>query len=180
MRKELGIIGGLGLGAGLVYLLDPHSGKRRRAVARDKAKHVWRASEKAVEKTSRDLGNRARGFMASVKPAIKEVSDDVLVDRVRSAIGHVVSIPGAIQVTAEMGKVTLAGSVLKQELPALLSKVASVRGVKDLRNRLSLQPGTAAPRRWLKALLWTAGSALTLWGGRHPAARGQMRRILGT
>ena len=181
MRKELGILGGLGLGAGLVYLLDPHRGKRRRAVARDKAKHIWRVSEKAVKKTSRDLGNRARGLVAAVKPAgTKEVSDEVLADRVRSAMGHAVSTSGAIQVTANQGKVTLVGSVLKKELPGLLAKVSSVRNVSEVLNRLSVQDTNPAKRRWLKPLLWTAGSALAVLGGSHPATRGRMRRILGT
>ena len=37
MTKESALIGGAGLGAGLMYLLDPDRGKRRRALVRDQA-----------------------------------------------------------------------------------------------------------------------------------------------
>jgi osmotically-inducible protein OsmY len=172
MRKEFGIVGGLGLGAGLIYLFDPRSGRRRRAVVRDQARHLWRASGKTVEKTSRDLGNRARGLVASLQSAGEDVSDDVLVDRVRSAIGHVISNVGNIEVTAKNGKITLVGSVLKKELPALLSRVSSVRNVREVVNRLSVQKAVAPKRSWLRPLLWTAGSAIALLGSSQ-----QIRRI---
>jgi hypothetical protein len=42
------LIGGLGLGAGLMYVFDPDRGKRRRAMARDKAESLWKDSGRAV------------------------------------------------------------------------------------------------------------------------------------
>jgi osmotically-inducible protein OsmY len=58
----------------------------------------------------------------------EEVSDEVLVDRVRAKMGRVVSHPGAIKVTAEQGRVTLSGAVLEHEHEELLQAVRSVRG----------------------------------------------------
>src|SRR5437016_3177049 len=60
-------VGLIGLGAGLMYLLDPDKGRRRRALARDKAKSLWRRSEQIAAKTSRDLGNRARGVASETR-----------------------------------------------------------------------------------------------------------------
>src|SRR5215467_14448230 len=102
-RLGVGIAGTAGLGAGLMFLLDPHMGSRRRAILRDKLISFMRLAAWAADKTSRDLRNRIYGTVASTKSRFREtaVSDDVLVERVRSQLGRAVSHPHAIQVTAK-------------------------------------------------------------------------------
>ena len=121
---------GAGLGAGLMYLLDPQAGGRRRAVARDKALHLLKEGGAAARKTSRDLGNRTRGLVAEAGSRLRrtELDDEILRDRVRSKIGHVVSHPHAVEVTAEGGRVLLSGPVLASEasrlgMPNLMSEL---------------------------------------------------------
>src|SRR5437764_8887633 len=82
---------GAGLGAGLMYLLDPQGGRRRRAVARDKAASALNKGGDAVKKTSRDLGNRTKGLVAQVGSRLRQgedvqVDDEVLCNRVRSKL----------------------------------------------------------------------------------------------
>ena len=48
MRATWWTVGGVGLGAGLMYLADPRSGRRRRAVAQDKAFHAMHEAENAA------------------------------------------------------------------------------------------------------------------------------------
>ncbi|MEW6208553.1 MAG: SRPBCC family protein [Acidobacteriota bacterium] len=138
MNKKLTLIGGIGLGAGLMYLFDPDRGKRRRARLRDKAAHGARVVSNAIDKTSRDLGNRVDGLIARVESLFtcKETSDTVLAARVRSKIGRVISHPKAIEVKAEQGRVRLSGPVWASEVERLLSCVASVPGVKEVINSL--------------------------------------------
>jgi uncharacterized membrane protein len=121
-----------------MYLFDPEKGRRRRARIRDKAAHGRRVVGEAIDKTSRDLGNRADGLIARVESlfACKEISDEVLVARVRSKIGRVVSHPKAIEVKAEQGQVRLSGPVWASEVERLLSCAASVPGVKGIINSL--------------------------------------------
>ncbi len=64
------LLTGMGIGAGLMYILDPDRGRRRRALARDKAVSTWNRSERYVGKVSRDVANRTRGLAHEAKRAI--------------------------------------------------------------------------------------------------------------
>ena len=98
----LGILGGLCIGAALMYFLDPDRGRRRRHLVRDQLVHAGRVSGDAVDATSRDLRNRARGVAAAARGRLRpgEADDAVVAERVRSAIGRVVSHPGAVTVAS--------------------------------------------------------------------------------
>jgi len=185
LRKPMNFIWGLGLGAGLMYLADPEKGRRRRSVARDKARSALRESGEAIDKASRDISNRARGVVSEAKSLLgdENVSDDVLAERIRSKIGRLVSHPSAIEVRAEEGLITLRGPVLADEVNDLIAAVSSVRGVSDIENALQVHetadgvPALQGPRRrprdrfelmqnnWTPAarlFFGSVGSALTL------------------
>ncbi len=147
MRNQigLGVLGTAGLGAGLMFLLDPDMGGRRRAILRDKLISLGRLAAWAADKTSRDVKNRFYGTVASTKSRFtdEDVSDDVLVERVRSQMGRAVSHPHAISVTARDGRVTLSGEILSEEVDELIRSVKAVKGVKDIDKQLSAhdEPG---------------------------------------
>jgi uncharacterized membrane protein len=196
MMSRIQFLGaGLGLGAALAYFLDPDRGRRRRARVRDAITHAARVTNDVVGKTSRDLGNRASGLASAVQAIVKgeTVSDAVLVERVRTKLGRVVSHPRAIEVTAAQGRVTLSGLILASEVDPLFRCVRHVRGVTGVENRLdardrsddtpALQGGT--PRTgeaweflqssWspsARLLAGLAGGALTLWGMRRRGMTG--------
>lgn len=137
--KSLGTVGlGAGLGAGLMYLLDPTGGRRRRAMARDKAIHTYHRGSDALRKSTRDLGNRSKGLAAGVRSRLRreETLDPVLHERVRSSLGHCVANPGAIHVQAHEGHVILEGHILAAEVDRLLREVGTLPGVQTIENRL--------------------------------------------
>jgi BON domain-containing protein len=140
MNKTVAGVGGLSIGAALMYLFDPERGNRRRALLRDKLLHVTHSAGDKLEVKSRDASNRLQGLVAKTKSLRKTrpVSDDVLAERVRSRIGHVVSHPGSIDVSVKDGRVTLAGPALTRELDPLLGEVERMRGVAGVENRLEL------------------------------------------
>ena len=193
---------GAGLGAGLMYLLDPQGGRRRRAVARDKAASALNKGGDAVKKTSRDLGNRTKGLVAQVGSRLRhedvQVDDRVLRDRVRSKLGHAISHPSALDVTVEDGRVTLTGPVLALEADRLLDGVRSVKGVRDVECRFDLHERSEdhpafqadgasasrlANRRWVPAatrvLAGTAGGALAVAGFKKKGPLGIALRTVG-
>lgn len=146
MNTRTGVIGGLGLGASAMYLLDPERGRRRRAMLRDGISARACDSERFLRKSGRDFGNRARGMAARTRNRVfpaRPVEDDVLAERVRAKMGRYVSHPGAIEVFAAAGRVTLRGPVLAEEADGLVRAVESVRGVREVDDRLEVhdEPG---------------------------------------
>ena len=138
MNKGLTFGAGLGLGTGLMYLLDPDRGKRRRALLRDKCAWAARKTGDGVGVTARDLRNRTQGIVTEIQSQFSSepVDDSKLVERVRSKLGRAVSHPGVIQVSAQDGAVTLSGPILVEEMPELLACVNRVHGVKQVINNL--------------------------------------------
>lgn len=158
---NLGLTSGLMLGAAAMYILDPDRGRRRRALARDKAFHFAKSLGDYADKTARDLVHRSEGLMFETWSSVRheEVADPVLEERVRARLGRVVSHPSSIEVSALDGIVTLNGPVLEAEVDNLIHAVASVRGVRNIDNRLEvhktrgdvpgLQGGSGRPgERW--------------------------------
>src|SRR5262249_31799674 len=140
MNKGVTLAIGLAVGARLMYLLDPDRGRRRRARLRDKIKHRAHKAGDALEVAAADLAHRATGRAAETRARFRreDVSDPVLVGRVRAKLGRVVSHPRAIAVAADQGRVTLSGPILAGEVDDLLSAVAAVRGVREVENRLEM------------------------------------------
>jgi len=141
------LFAGAAVGAGLMYLLDPEGGRRRRALLRDQLVSAAHKTTDAVDATSRDMTNRARGVVAELRGRFSRndhVSDDVLRERVRARIGSVVGHGGGIETHVDDGRVTLRGPVLTEEIDRLMRRVRSVRGVQDVVNQLDVHetPGT--------------------------------------
>jgi hypothetical protein len=179
-------------GAGVMYLLDPERGRRRRALVRDQLVRVAHRTGDAVDATSRDVSNRARGVVAELRSRLVnlEVRDGVLHERVRSRIGSVISHASAIEAHVVEGRVTLRGPVLAEDVERLVRRVRSVPGVREVIDQLevhdepggvpALQGRPRPPRggevfellqnRWSPAarlFAGLAGAAMVLWGLRR-------------
>jgi hypothetical protein len=195
MNRVLSFGMGLGIGTAVMYLLDPDRGKRRRALLRDKLLLAQRKTGECIEVTARDVSNRARGIATSIQSRFTsdDADDAVLVDRVRSKLGRLVSHPGAIEVAATDGNVTLSGPILEDEVAGLLSCVKSTHGVNDVNNSLEVHkeagnhPALQGGRKlqgyqfeffqenWSPAarlVAGVAGAALAVYGGTRRDALG--------
>lgn len=140
--QSLLMLGGIGLGAGLMYVFDPRAGKRRRALAYNKLRSYWHTTSDLMTKTVRDAGNRTRGLVAEARTQLSgtaRASDTVLAERVRARLGHVVSQSKAISITADQGRVTLKGAVPDDEVNGLLAAVEAVPGVNVVINQLEVR-----------------------------------------
>lgn len=147
MRRGIGLSFGLVLGAllgaGMMYVMDPERGRRRRLLARIKAtrkRHELEAAGGRMVARSRDLRNRVRGRVVEAQAAWKEtrVDDEILLERIRSRIGHCSDHPRNILVTVQDGMVTVGGPILAREVDAVIRCVQGVRGVRGVTNCLEV------------------------------------------
>jgi hypothetical protein len=67
MNKVIAVLGGIGLGAALMFLYDPKDGQKRRALIRDKANGLGSEARGALGKKTRRWGNRAQGLIQEAK-----------------------------------------------------------------------------------------------------------------
>jgi hypothetical protein len=136
----LGLIAGIGLGAGLMYVLDPDRGGRRRAVARDKVVHTVKKAGSTTRAALYHCRNHLRGFVAQADARLRHepVADEVLVERVRAKLGRLVAHPRSIDVTAHQGHVILSGIVPADEKDRLVTGVSSVLGVTSVDDQLGI------------------------------------------
>lgn len=145
MKDHRKLIAGVVVGASAMYLLDPDRGARRRSLLRDRGVHAGHKLGDGLAATARNARNRTRGTAAALRARFRrdEPGEDVLHERVRSAIGRVVSHPGAITVVVTGDRVTLTGQVLSDEVDPLVDAVARVRGVSEVRNELEIHGSPA-------------------------------------
>ncbi|HWQ00232.1 MAG TPA: SRPBCC family protein [Vicinamibacterales bacterium] len=191
MNTRLAGATGVAAGVGLMYLLDPQQGRRRRAAVRDKLVHSIHVATDALDTTRRDLAHRVQGMAASARARFRheQVPDDVLVARVRSRLGRVVSHPHAVHVRVMEGRVILEGPILEHEVARLLRAVRRVRGVKEVDNRLTVHrdadsvPGlqggvarTGARFEWLQESWSPTTRLLAVLGGGALVALAGIRR----
>ncbi len=183
-------LSGIGIGAGLMYLLDPDRGKRRRSLVQDQVVRGWGKAGDAIQSTAQDVGNRARGLGAEARSLLSRgtVPNDVLEQRVRARVGRVAAHPGSITVAAQDGVITLSGSAPEGEIAGVVRSISSVRGVTNVVNSLEVREGLdntpgqhgSLPRRepklefiqghWsptARVLMGLAGGALIFYGVRR-------------
>ncbi len=144
MKHPISFAKGLLVGAGLMYLFDPRQGGRRRALVRDQMTHAGHELEHELRGRAKDVGNRARGrAVETAKRRMGEdVEDDVLEDRVRAALGHELDSLADLRISAEHGRVTLAGSAPSNRISAVVERTREVRGVREVVNLLSAEGST--------------------------------------
>ena len=175
------VLGGLGAGSAAMYLLDPDRGAQRRSALWDSAHHNVRKGRRFLQAAASDLANRARGIRAFAQRPQGPVSDDVLVARVRSELGHFLSHAHALEVSAHDGRITVRGPILAAEADSALRLIGAMEGVSGVDSELDVyedashQPALQGAGKALgpRSYLWTpgirllagaSGAAFGLWG----------------
>ena len=177
----------IGLGAGLMYFMDPQHGNRRRAIVVDRANRFVNDIDESFDIAVEDARNRARGVLSEMTARLSEqgAPDWILEERVRSNLGRLARHTRALDVRADGGRIYLSGPVLREEEEAVVKAALRTRGVYGVENQLQVvenpqdipalqTPSTAGAtmmdqtqRNWSPAtrlLSSVGGSLLTLYG----------------
>jgi hypothetical protein len=126
------------IGFGTAYLFDPHQGRRRRAVARDRMMKSVRRTGRLAQKKARFTGGRLQGLGARVRALVRHrgvaLDDRTVEQRIRSsALRDVGLTTSEVDVEVERGIATLRGSVASRSLADdLVTRVEKVPGVRDV------------------------------------------------
>ncbi len=159
-RRPLPVLAvGVAAGALGMYYLDPHAGRRRRGLVRDRLRHlrnvVTRKMPRTVERKGRYVGGVAKGLRHDVAEMVHRdghhahvVDDETLVARVRSEVLREREIKaGEIHVDAYEGCVTLRGQLEHEDdIRHLIEAARHVEGVREVRSYLHL-PGALPPNK---------------------------------
>ncbi|CAN7736695.1 BON domain-containing protein [Variovorax paradoxus] len=141
MRDFVSFAAGVAAGTVAMYYLDHQSGRRRRALARDKVVAAGHEVADMAEGTSKRAADHLKGYMATGRfdrtGGGEPETDSQLHERIRARLGRVVSHPKSIEVEVDRGRVHLRGHILTRELDDLLYELKQMRGVQAVTNELS-------------------------------------------
>lgn len=132
-------------GATLAYFFDPDQGRRRRAIARDRANSVIRRGRRAAAARREDVVQQAAAAAARVASAARPAppyDDDTLADVVMTHLFEDSEIKARVNVSAQKGVVVLIGEVPDPD--AVVARTRKIKGVGEVKSLLHA-PGTAAP-----------------------------------
>lgn len=137
--KAATLVAGIGIGAAIMYFLDPQRGNARRSVAQDRAAGTIRDVARDLEVARRDFRNRAQGVTAELRGRLSDepVSNEQLVERVRAELGHHADSIHGLDVHADDGVVTLRGTVSGADTEDVRRVVGGVRGVREIHDEMN-------------------------------------------
>ncbi|HEY3518360.1 MAG TPA: YtxH domain-containing protein, partial [Gammaproteobacteria bacterium] len=169
---------GVALTAGITYLLDPQSGRRRRATLREQVEKAAHKLNDGTRATRADLADRAQRLAGQCKSQAKSLAgqaksmagsvagqaksfvkpdltrDDIVAARARAALRSSLSDSSTIGVAADQSRLILHGHVSPQEHETLRERLRDVAGSREVMDHLIERESTngdaarRSPRRF--------------------------------
>jgi osmotically-inducible protein OsmY len=152
MKTFISFAAGAAAGAAAAHFLDPQSGRRRRAVARDQAISKAKQGASAAQTQAQHAAGKVQGAAAGVTPSSTPDHDDVtLARKIETEIFRDPSAPkGQVSVDVQAGVAYLRGAVDDaswiERLGESARQVEGVNGVKNLLHATGTPAPAAEPR----------------------------------
>ncbi|HZU42244.1 MAG TPA: hypothetical protein VE994_06205 [Terriglobales bacterium] len=133
--SSIGLFAGAAIvGARLMYLFDPDRGRSRRVRLRDKAVRGLHLLRREGNKQIRNAGNHLIGRFHELRSSLRDrstdISDDILLDRVRAQLGRDVRHLRMLDFRIENGCVVVEGPALRGEAQKIRNRLQKIRGVR--------------------------------------------------
>jgi hypothetical protein len=134
--KQLSLVLGAGLGAGLAFALN--QGRRNTPVRNNTFKALHK--DRRTIQRSDVMGPHLTGLAAEIwSRKLPAPTDKQLEHRVRSELGHHIPHGWTIEVVADDGFIILRGNVLKHELEDAVSTARDVHGVRKVWSEMRIR-----------------------------------------
>jgi len=144
MNTVLRVATAFAAGVAAMYLLDPATGRRRRARMRDQGVAAGHDLEDFALAKSKRAVDHAQGVLARTRSRLstEPVDDQQLHEQIRTRLGRMVERSGEVKVDVNDGHVVLRGIAAPAEIEDLMASIAAMRGVTDIDSRLSAEDGS--------------------------------------
>jgi osmotically-inducible protein OsmY len=154
MKTFISFAAGAAAGAAAAHFLDPDSGGRRRAVARDKAFSTAKQGASTVQSQAKHAAGQAKGAAAEAVPTptrVQDADDVTLARKVETEIFRDADAPkGGVSVDVQAGVAYLRGTVDDaswiERFGEAAKQVDGVQGVKNLLHATGTPTPAAEPR----------------------------------
>lgn len=107
-HNALSLLAGVGLGAGLMYILDPSAGDRRRTRLRERAADTWHDVQDGVSVLADDVSQRARTVADDARALVAGGADAGSLGQRAARLAGDVAAPGREMFQAEWSSTTRA------------------------------------------------------------------------
>lgn len=135
-----GLFVGAAVGAGLMYLFDPHAGFCQRLILHDQIAEAKTSAASKIDDACETVGGLFTEVASELKlnGSLAAPSDSMLRDCVRAALNRKITYAHAIQVDVVNGRATLHGPILAHDLLPALSAARAVPGISSVDSRLDV------------------------------------------
>jgi osmotically-inducible protein OsmY len=140
---------GLAVGAAAAFLFDPASGRRRRAMAFDRAGATFRRRMREAARTTELAASRATGMTQKVRSVASAPPDDdaTIGEKVMTELFSDPLVKSNVNVNVEHGVVYLRGELpTEDKIQEVIGRARKVSGVSEVHSLLHI-PSTPAPMR---------------------------------
>jgi hypothetical protein len=137
-KQSMTLLAGAGIGAALMYFLDPNDGARRRHLVADQATSMMNKRQRQMGKAMRNARNHAQGMFAKTRGRFQhdDANGEQLLARVRAELGRQVERVSDVDVVVDGATVTLHGRLPSPDATRVVEAIERVRGVERVDNRL--------------------------------------------
>ncbi len=129
---------GAAVGAGLMYLFDPHAGNYRRGLVRDQLAEARGQAANRLDDAREDARHLFNEVAAEIAAQAGNDPDYVLHDRIRAALEQRIPYARSIQIEVERGCATLRGPILSHDLLPVLTAARAARGITSVESQLDV------------------------------------------
>lgn len=139
---DINMVAAFAAGALAMFCLESLVMRQRRARIGETIANTSRRAARAGHHAAKHVADQVKGVVATGNldrvSSRRPENDAQLRERVMARLGHLVSHPGAIEVSVREGIVRVSGQVLAQELDGLLTQLTHLPGVHKVHNALAV------------------------------------------